>query len=637
MTTQTFAFQTEVKQLLQLMIHSLYANKEIFLRELISNASDAADKLRFAALADPNLFEQDPNLKIQITLNQSERTITVADNGIGMSRDEVIEHLGTIAKSGTQAFLAQLPQIDQASMQLIGQFGVGFYAVFMVADKVTLKTRRAGLAVQEGVLWESDGEGEYQISHIDYPARGTAITLHLKKDADNFLSDSTLKRIIQTYSDHIAIPIEMKKGTHYDQKGQAIESDEMVAVNQSSALWIRQKNTITDEQYQSFYQHIAHDFSKPLAWSHATLEGKQHYTALLYVPSKAPLDLYDMSHKQNLKLYVKRVFIMEVAEQLLPNYLRFIKGIVDSDDLPLNVSREILQASSEVDAIKNGCTKKVLNLLMSIAKDRPDDYQVFWQAFGQVLKEGVVEDAANQAQIVRLIRFCSTHGIRDTANTTLSDYVLRMKKGQEKIYFITANSLNTAKNSPHLEVLRQKNIEVLLLVDRIDEWLMASLTDFEGKVFQSAAKGQLDLSQIKEDDDKVGDQPTEFFLQEVIDKIQQVLGDKVAKVRITNRLVDSPSCLVVDEKAMSQHLEQLLSEAGQSSHQLAKPILEINPNHPLVQWLTDESDVQRISDLGLILYDQARLMDGAKLDNPADFVTSLNRLMNFSAAKKRTD
>lgn len=634
MTTQTFAFQTEVKQLLQLMIHSLYANKEIFLRELISNASDAADKLRFAALADPNLFEQDPNLKIQITLNQSERTITVTDNGIGMSRDEVIEHLGTIAKSGTQAFLAQLPQSNQASMQLIGQFGVGFYAVFMVADKVTLKTRRAGFAIEDGVLWESDGEGEYQISHIDYPARGTAITLHLKKDADNFLSDSTLKRIIQTYSDHIAIPIEMKKGTHYDDKGQVIESDEMVVVNQASALWIRPKNTITDEQYQSFYQHIAHDFSKPLAWSHATLEGKQHYKALLYVPLKAPLDLYDMSHKKNLKLYVKRVFIMEAAEQLLPNYLRFIKGIVDSDDLPLNVSREILQASSEVDAIKNGCTKKVLNLLMSIAKDRPDDYQVFWQAFGQVLKEGVVEDAANQAQIVRLIRFYSTHETRDTANTTLSDYVLRMKKGQEKIYFITANSLNTAQNSPHLEVLRKKNIEVLLLVDRIDEWLMASLTDFEGKVFQSAAKGQLDLSQIKEDDDKVGDQPTEFVLQGVIDKIQQVLGDKVAKVRITNRLVDSPSCLVVDEKAMSQHLEHLLREAGQSSHQSAKPILEINPHHPLIQWLTDESDVQRISDLGLILYDQARLMDGAKLDNPTAFVASLNRLMNLSATKK---
>jgi len=634
MTTQTFAFQTEVKQLLQLMIHSLYANKEIFLRELISNASDAADKLRFAALANPNLFEQDPNLKIRITLNQSERTITVTDNGIGMSRDEVIEHLGTIAKSGTQAFLAQLPQSNQASMQLIGQFGVGFYAVFMVADKVTLKTRRAGFAIEDGVLWESDGEGEYQISHIDYPARGTAITLHLKKDADNFLSDSTLKRIIQTYSDHIAIPIEMKKGTHYDDKGQVIESDEMVVVNQASALWIRPKNTITDEQYQSFYQHIAHDFSKPLAWSHATLEGKQHYKALLYVPLKAPLDLYDMAHKKNLKLYVKRVFIMEAAEQLLPNYLRFIKGIVDSDDLPLNVSREILQASSEVDAIKNGCTKKVLNLLMSIAKDRPDDYQVFWQAFGQVLKEGVVEDAANQAQIVHLIWFYSTHETRDTANTTLSDYVLRMKKGQEKIYFITANSLNTAQNSPHLEVLRKKNIEVLLLVDRIDEWLMASLTDFEGKVFQSAAKGQLDLSQIKEDDDKVGDQPTEFVLQGVIDKIQQVLGDKVAKVRITNRLVDSPSCLVVDEKAMSQHLEQLLREAGQSSHQSAKPILEINPHHPLIQWLTDESDVQRISDLGLILYDQARLMDGAKLDNPTAFVTSLNRLMNLSATKK---
>lgn len=634
MTTQTFTFQTEVKQLLQLMIHSLYANKEIFLRELISNASDATDKLRFAALADPNLFEKDPDLKIQITFNPSERTITVTDNGIGMNREEVIEHLGTIAKSGTQAFLKQLSKSDQASMQLIGQFGVGFYAVFMVADKVILKTRRAGLTTQEGVLWESTGEGEYEVSQIDYPARGTAITLHLKKDADNFLSDWTLKRIIQTYSDHIAIPIEMKKGVYDNEKGQTIESDDMVAVNQASALWTRPKNTITDEQYQSFYQHIAHDFSKPLAWSHAILEGKQHYTALLYVPSKAPLDLYDMSHKENLKLYVNRVFIMEATRKLLPNYLRFIKGIVDSDNLPLNVSREILQASSEVDAIKSGCTKKVLNLLASMAKDCPDDYQIFWQAFGQLLKEGVVEDTVNKAQIICLIRFYSTYEASDTANTSLSDYVLRMKKGQEKIYFITSNSLNAAKNSPHLEVLRQKNIEVLLLVDRIDEWLMASLTDFEGKVFQSVAKGQLDLSQIKGDDDKMGDQPFELALQGVIDKLKQVLGDKVAEVRITNRLVDSPSCLVVDEKAISQHFEQLLREAGQSPPKSAKPILEINPYHVLIQRLSEETDAKYISDLSLILYDQARLMDGAKLDDPATFVASLNRLMSLSVVKK---
>lgn len=632
MATETFAFQTEVKQLLHLMIHSLYSNKEIFLRELISNASDAADKLRFAALAEPALLESDPHLKMSIAIDQAQQTITVTDNGIGMSKAEVIENLGTIAKSGTQAFLSALEQGDKASMQLIGQFGVGFYSVFMVADRVTLKTRRAGLATHQGVLWASSGEGEYEISDMDQVMRGTQITLHLKPTETAFLSAWTLRRIIQTYSDHIAIPIEMDKIAAPDGSDQAPQFDEKEVVNQASALWMRPKNAITDEQYRTFYQHISHDVTAPLAWTHAHLEGKQRYTMLLYIPAQAPVDLYHPNPQRRLKLYVRRIFIMEAAAQLLPNYLRFIQGVIDSDDLPLNVSREILQASPDVEAIKNGCTKKVLDLLDHLAQEQPEVYQQYWQAFGQVFKEGIVEDLTNRDRLAQLLRFHSTHEAKAEATVSFTDYVSRMKPGQDKIYVMTAENLYAAKHSPHLEIFRQQGIEVLLLVDRVDEWLLASLPDFAGKPLQSVAKGELDLKTLTTDEPTVPEMVEADHIQVAMAKMEAVLGEKIAKVRTTKRLVDSAACLVVEDHEMSQHLARLLKEAGQATPQVTKPILEINVQHPLVQRLIENAQAPDATDLSMILYYQALLTSGGTLEDPSALVASMNRLMTASQA-----
>lgn len=629
MTTdkQTLGFQTEVKQLLHLMIHSLYSNKEIFLRELISNASDAADKLRFEALEKPALFENDPELKITISLDKDARTLTITDNGIGMSRDEVIEHLGTIAKSGTRTFFEQLSGDAQKDANLIGQFGVGFYSAFMVADKVTLTTRRAGLPTNDGVRWESGGEGDYTIETVDTPHRGTEIVLHLKAGEDELLTDWGIRRIIRTYSDHISIPIEMKKAPGYDEEGKVIESDEMEAVNQASALWTRNKNDITDEQYKEFYKHVAHDFNDPLAWTHARVEGRQEYTELLYVPSHAPFDLYTQERKQGVKLYVRRVFIMEDAERLMPNYLRFIRGVIDSNDLPLNVSREILQESRDIDAIRAGCVKKVLSLLEELQKDRPDDYITFWKEFGPVLKEGIGEDFANQERIAKLLRFASTHNDNDEQTVTLTDYVSRMKEGQEKIYYITADTHAAARHSPHLEVLRKKGVEVLLLTDRVDEWVVGSMQEFDGKALQSAAKGELDLGKLEDEQDKQAQKDAEEAAKPVVEKLKTSLTDKVSDVRATARLTDSPACLVVGEHDMSAHLERMLKAAGQQMPEIKKPTLEINPSHLLLQRLAEEQDEGRINDLSSLLYDQALLAEGGKLDDPAGFVARMNSLI----------
>ncbi|MDN0081506.1 molecular chaperone HtpG [Crenobacter sp. SG2305] len=624
---QTLGFQTEVKQLLQLMIHSLYSNKEIFLRELVSNASDAADKLRFEAIARPELFEQDAELKIRISVDADNRTVTIADNGIGMSREEVIDHLGTIAKSGTKAFFESLTGDDKKDANLIGQFGVGFYSAFIVADKVTVTTRRAGQPASEGVRWESAGEGEYSIESVDKPGRGTEIVLHLKDGEDEFLSEWKLRQIVRTYSDHISIPIEMKKAPSYGEDGQPVESDELEAVNQASALWTRSKNDISDEQYKEFYKHVAHDFTDPLAWSHARVEGRQEYTELLYIPARAPFDLYERERKQGIKLYVRRVFIMEDTEKLMPHYLRFVRGVIDSSDLPLNVSREILQQSRDIDTIRAGCVKKVLGLLEDLATNRADDYTSFWKEFGQVLKEGVGEDFANKERIAKLLRFATTHGDSDAQVVSLSDYVGRMKEGQDKIYFITADSYAAAKNSPHLEVFRKKGVEVLLLSDRVDEWLAASLTEFDGKALVSVAKGSLDLGALDDEADKEAQQAAEENARPVVDRLKTALADKVADVRATARLIDSPACLVVGENDMSAHLERLLKAAGQALPKESRPTLEINPQHLLVKRLASEQDEARASDLAHVLFDQALLAEGGKLDDPAGFVKRINSLM----------
>lgn len=624
---ETLGFQTEVKQLLNLMIHSLYSNKEIFLRELISNGSDAADKLRFEALEKPELFEDDPELKIHVSFNKDARTLTISDNGIGMNREEVIDHLGTIAKSGTKAFLAQLSGDSQKDANLIGQFGVGFYSAFMVADQVTVNTRRAGAPVSEGVRWVSGGDGEYTIETIDQPARGTEVVLHLREGEDELLADWTLRRIIHTYSDHISIPIEMKKAPNYGENGEIIESDEVEAVNQASALWTRSKNDITDEQYKEFYKHVAHDFNDPLAWTHARVEGRQEYTELLYIPSRAPFDLYTQERKQGIKLYVRRVFIMEDATRLMPNYLRFVRGVIDSNDLPLNVSREILQESRDIDAIRNGCVKKVLSLLEELVKDHPDDYITFWREFGQVLKEGVGEDFSNKERIAKLLRFASTHHDNDEQSVTLEDYVSRMKEGQEKIYFITADTYAAAKHSPHLEVLRKKGIEVLLLTDRVDEWVVSALHEFDGKTLQSVAKGELDLGELEDEADKAEQKKVEEEAKPVVDKIKQALEDNVSEVRATARLTDSPACLVVGDHDMSAHLERLLKEAGQKVPENKKPVLEINPGHLLVKHLADETDENKVKELSTLLFEQALLAEGGKLDDPAGFVARMNALL----------
>lgn len=621
-------FQTEAKQLLKLMIHSLYSNKEIFMRELISNASDAADKLRFEGLTDASLYESDSELKIRISYDPEARTVTISDNGIGMSRQEVIDHIGTIAKSGTREFFNSLTGDQAKDAHLIGQFGVGFYSAFIVADKVTLNTRRAGLAADQGVQWESTGEGDYTLEAIEKATRGTEIVLHLRKDEDDFLNGMRLRTIIRKYSDHIMLPIVMKKEewSHEDKKN--IITDEDETINQASALWARSKSEISEEQYQEFYKHVAHDFEPPLAYLHAKVEGKQEYTQLLYIPSRAPFDLFDRDHRRGIKLYVQRVFIMDDAEKLLPNYLRFIRGVIDSNDLPLNVSREILQESKDIDSIRAGVVKKVLGLIEDLAKNEDDEgkekFKTFYREFGQVLKEGVGEDFANRERIAKLLRFVTTKSESDEPTISLETYIQRMKDGQEKIYYVTADNLKAAKNSPHLEVFRKKGIEVLLLSDRIDEWLVTNLSEFNGKALQSVAKGGLDLGNLEDEAEKEEQKKEADSYQELIEKMKTTLNEQVKDVRVTFRLTESPACLVADAHDMGGNLERLLKSAGQKI-QHTKPILEINPHHPMVQRLKFEEE--KFDDWSHLLFDQALLAEGGQLEDPAAFVKKLNELL----------
>lgn len=621
MSKETLGFQAEVKQLLHLMVHSLYSNKEIFLRELISNASDAADKLRFEALNHPALFEGDGELKIWISFDSAARTLSIRDNGIGMSREEVISHIGTIAKSGTREFFQKLTGDQAKDAQLIGQFGVGFYSSFIVADRVTLTTRRAGLPASVGVRWESAGEGDYTLEAAEQAARGTEIVLHLREGEDELLSSWRLKGIIRKYSDHIALPILMKKEQWDEEKKAQVLTDEDETVNQASALWARPKSEISDAQYDEFYKHIAHDFEAPLARVHARVEGKSEYTQLLYIPGRAPFDLWDREHRHGLKLYVRRVFIMDDAEQLLPAYLRFVRGVVDSADLPLNVSREILQESREVEAIRKGCVAKVLGLLEDMSGSGREKYQRFWGEFGKVLKEGVGEDYANRDRIAKLLRFASTHSDTEAQEVSLADYLGRMKDGQEAIYYVTAESFAAAKNSPHLEVFRKKGIEVLLLADRVDEWVSSSLTEFEGKKLQSVAKGELDLGKLADAEDQKRQEEEAGEYRELIDKVHQALGERVKEVRITHRLTESAACLVTGEHEPSGNLERLLKAAGQKGSGV-KPTLEINPQHPIVRQLKYETE--RFDDWAEILFDQALLAEGGQLDDPAAFVRRMN-------------
>lgn len=618
-------FQAEANQLLKLMIHSLYSNKEIFLRELISNASDAADKLRFEGLSDAALYESDPDLKIRIAYDKEARTITIIDNGIGMSRQEVINNIGTIAKSGTREFFDSLTGDQAKDANLIGQFGVGFYSAFIVADKVTLTTRRAGLTIEHGVRWESGGEGEYTLETVEKPDRGTEIVLHLREGEDELLSSFQLRSIIRKYSDHITLPIVMKKEVWDDESKSYRLSDEDETINQASAIWARPKNEITQEQYDEFYKHVAHDFEPPLAHVHARVEGKQEYIQLLYIPAHAPFDLFDREHRHGLKLYVRRVFIMDDAEKLLPGYLRFVRGIIDSSDLPLNVSREILQESKDIDSIRAGSVKKVLGLIEDLAmSDKSEDqekFKTFWREFGQVLKEGIAEDYSNRERIAKLLRFTSTHDEREEQTVSLDDYIARMKPEQEKIYYITADGLKAAQSSPHLEIFRKKGIEVLLLCDRIDEWLVANLNEYTGKSLQSIAKGNLDLGKLEDEEEKKEHEKEAGDFQELTNKMKEVLGEQVKDVRITYRLTESPACLVADTHDVSGNLGRLLKSAGQKVPD-SKPFLEINPHHPMIQRLKYEE--AKFADWSHILFDQALLAEGGQLEDPAGFVKRLN-------------
>ena len=622
----TLGFQAEVKQLLHLMIHSLYSHPEIFLRELISNASDAADKLRFEALEHPEYYENDPDLKIRVGFDKDARTITVGDNGIGMSYEEVITHIGTIAKSGTREFFASLSGDQASDAKLIGQFGVGFYSSFIVADKVTLVTRRAGMAPEHGVRWESDGQGTYTLETVTREGRGTAVTLHLREGEDELLSGYRLRSILRKYSDHITIPILMNKEEWDKDKGEQVVKNEDEQINQASALWARPKSEITDEQYQEFYKHVGHDFEAPLAWTHAKVEGKQEYTLLLYIAAHAPFDLWDREHRHGVKLYVQRVFIMDDAEQLMPAYLRFVRGVIDSNDLPLNVSREILQESKTVEAIRAGCVKRVLTLLEELSEHEKEKYATAWKEFGLVLKEGVGEDHANRERIAKLLRFSSSREQKDEPTVSLADYVSRMKEGQDKIYYITADTFGAARSSPHLEIFRKKGVEVLLMHDRVDEWAMAHLTEFEGKKLQSVAKGDLDLGKLEDEAEKKDQEKEADEFKELTGRIGNVLGEKVKSVRVTHRLTDSPACLVADSSAMSANLERLLKQAGHKVPE-TRPTLEVNPRHPLVQALKHESDDKRFADWSHILFDQAVLAEGGQLEEPGAFVKRLNELM----------
>jgi molecular chaperone HtpG len=616
---ETLGFQAEVKQLLQLMIHSLYSHKEIFLRELISNASDAADKLRFEALTDAALFESDSELKIKVSVDKDAKTITIRDNGIGMNRQEVIEHIGTIAKSGTREFFSKLSGDQKKDAQLIGQFGVGFYSSFIVADRVTVTTRRAGLTKEHGVRWESEGAGEYTLETVEKADRGTEITLHMKADEAEFLDAWRLKSVIREYSDHIAIPVEFINDKAEDEKAK------VETVNRANALWTRSKNDITEDEYKAFYKHVGHDYEDPLAWTHVKVEGRQDYTALMYVPAHAPFDLWDRDAKAGVKLYVKRVFIMEDARKLMPSYLRFIRGVIDAADLPLNVSREILQETRDMEMIRGGCVRKVLDLLDDLAENRKEDYAKVWEHFGRVLKEGVGEDQGNKERIAKLLRFRTT--TVDEETVTLADYVARMKEGQDKIYYLTAETLAAAKASPHLEALRKKGVEVILLADRVDEWLVGNLFEFDGKTLASVAKGQVDLAAIKspEGEEPAADAPKAEESQPLLDRIKAALSERAKDVRASNRLVESPACLVADEGDLNGNLARMLKSMGQAVPE-STPILEVNLSHALMKRLEAEEGA-RFDELASLLMDQAVLLDGGQLADPAGFVKRINGLL----------
>jgi molecular chaperone HtpG len=621
--SETRGFETEVNQLMDLMIHSLYSNKDIFLRELISNASDACDRLRFSAISNADLYEQDIEFKIKIAYDKDNRSITISDNGIGMSRDEVIEHIGTIAKSGTRSFLDSITGDDVKDARLIGQFGVGFYSCFIVAEEVTLRTRKAGEAADQGVEWVSQGKGEYSIASIDRPARGTEVTLKLREGEDEYLNDWKLRSIITEYSDHIGFPVTMDKKIEPEaEEGETVIEEE--TVNQASALWTRDRSDIKDEEYTEFYKHVAHDFEDPIAWSHNRVEGTNEYTSLLYIPSRAPYDLYDRESRHGIKLYVQRVFIMEDAEKLMPRYLRFVRGLIDSNDLPLNVSREILQDSKIIDSIRSGSVKKVLSMLANMVKNDPEKYQKFWSEFGRVLKEGPAEDFAKCDKIGKLLRFATTHDDSAEQTVSLDDYIGRMSDGQDKIYYIAADSHAATKSSPHLEIFRKKGIEVLLLSDRVDEWLTSHLMEYEGKKLQSVAKGELDLG-----DDEASEKELEKkakSAEKLLQRMKKSLGDRVDDVRVTNRLTDSPACIVLNEQDMAMHMQRILKEAG---HEMpsSKPILEINPDHPIVKQLGAEKGKKKFDDWSAILFDQALLAEGGQLDDPAGFVAKLNKML----------
>jgi molecular chaperone HtpG len=623
--SQTLGFQAEVKQLLHLMIHSLYSNKEIFLRELVSNASDACDKLRFEAIDQPALLDGEGELHVRVDFDKAARTITISDNGVGLSRDEAVANLGTIARSGTREFFSKLTGDKQKDAQLIGQFGVGFYSSFIVADKVTVRSRRAGAPADQGIIWESDGQGEFTIAASEKATRGTDVVLHLRADEDEFLSGWKLREVLRRYSDHISLPVQMLKEEWDKDKSEQVKTGEWESVNQANALWTRSKSEVSDEQYREFYKHVSHDFDDPLAWTHNRVEGRSEYTQLLYVPKHAPFDMWDRDARRGVKLYVKRVFIMDDAEQMLPSYLRFVRGVIDSADLPLNVSRELLQESRDVKAIREGSTKRILSLLEDLAENKKEDYATFWTEFGQVLKEGTGEDSGNIERIAKLLRFASTHEDSDAQTVTLADYVSRFKEGQDKIYYVTADSYTAGRNSPHLEIFRKKGIEVLVLWDRVDEWMLSHLREFDGKQLVSVAKGGLDLEALADEQEKKHQTEVAEQFKPLVERLQESLKERVKEVRVTLRLVDSPSCVVVGQNDLSPHLQRMLKAAGQAAPNVL-PVLEINPEHALVkriQSVTDDS----FGEWANLLFEQAMLADGAQLPDPTAFVRRVNQLL----------
>ena len=627
---EKLSFEAEVKQLLHLVAHSLYSNKEIFVRELVSNASDAADKLRYEALSNNALYEDDSELKIEIEFNEENKTITIRDNGIGMNRDEVVANLGTIAKSGTRAFKEVLSSDAAKDSQLIGQFGVGFYSAFIVADNVVVRTRRAGTQKNEGVCWESNGQGEYTISNIDKTSRGTEITLHVRDEHKEFLNDYRLRSVIRQYSDHIALPILMAKPLSEDDKKKKENGEiivpEQETVNQANALWTLPRADIKDEQYTELYKHISHDFEDPLLWSHNKVEGKAEYTSLLYVPKRPPFDLWERDQKRGLKLYVKRVFIMDDADHIMPNYLRFIKGVVDTNDLPLNISRELLQSNATIERIKSGCVKRVLSTLEKCANNDPENYKTFWKAFGSVIKEGPAEDMKNKERIAKLLRFSSTHDDQEEQTVTLDDYISRMKPEQEKIYYLISDSHTAAKSSPLLELFRKKGVEVLLLSERVDEWLMSHLSEFEGKKFQTISQGEVDLGKMDDEETKAKKKKHEKSFKDVVESIKKSLGERVDDVRITHRLTDSPACVVFPENAMSGHMQRIMQAAGQAAPQ-TKPILELNPDHKILQHLKDHNEESVVTQWADLLLGQALLAEGEPISDPAAFVRNMNVML----------